>query len=155
MVICGWRRAGRAGVGVVLVLACGLAPLGCFWGGGGPREMKKEGRGYDGPPIAIDSTAGGGGEGAGAVGEQHMLVLTAPSAGWSFMLDTVRESYKQREVFVTVVGPNPAYSYAPGPVEQHLGTAVESRVPITVYARVLEYAEKAEGQGYGLVTGSP
>lgn len=99
---------------------------------------------YSGPPIAIDSS-----------GREHVLVLSAPSAGWSFTLDMVRESRRRQDLYVTIRRPNPLYEYAQVVVEQRLASPVPTSQPVAVYARVLGHDEARrnpdEGGAYSAV----
>ena len=110
-----------------------LAP-GCAGGGG--HVEKGQGR-YDGPAIRIDST-----------GTQHLLILTAPTAGWSFTFDQVKKAFGHQELFVTVTKPNPAAMHAQVIVEQRLGTSVDSKTPLTVFVREVDFGSDPDARPY-------
>lgn len=119
---------------VSLLIGVAIAPLaGC-----GGRPVPTIGAGpYAGPPLTIDSG-----------GPQHRAVLTAPSAGWTFTLDTTRRQLDHTDVFVTIVRPDPAFMYTQALVTQEAGTGVDSSRPIELYARALAHGEKPADQPY-------
>lgn len=135
---------------MTFVSACAgaVALGGCF---SGPSRPEKDSQAYSGPPITIESSeavAAAPPAGLGLIGAQHILVLSAPTAGWSFTLDSVQDAYQRREVFLTIMRPNPAYPGARTAVEQRMASEVERRAPIDVYARVLDYTSNPEPSPY-------
>lgn len=124
-----------------MVLAALLVLEGCASGNRPPRAKDS---GYAGPPISVEES-----------GSQHIVVLTAPTAGWSFSLDEVRDRMGGKDVFVTVRRPNPAYLHAQAEVVQNLGTEVASNVPLEVYARVLDHDTKNGSLSYYHAAESP
>jgi hypothetical protein len=109
----------------------------------GPRPPRGNETGYSGPSISINTAAA-----------EYVVVLKAPTAGWSFSLDEVRDRMGGKNVFVTVRRPNPAYLHAQAEVEQNLGTRVSSSESITVFARVLEYNDRGKKLVYYQAAGS-
>lgn len=93
---------------------------------------------YEGPPISIDPG-----------GPEHVLVLSAPSGGWSFIFDQVKPAFARREVYVTVIRPNPAMMHTLTLVEQRLGTTVDKGTPIDVFARLDDYGANPSDVAYG------
>lgn len=124
----------------LLVLAS-VVLVGCS--SSGTRPPTANPRGYDGPPLSI-----------GQVGDEHLVVLTAPTAGWTFSLDEIRPRMGGKDVFVTVRRPNPAYLHTQAEVEQNLGTRVALSDPIDVYARVLDFDDKGKTLVYYYATAS-
>lgn len=114
----------------------GLAVLAAGCGGGAGQVEKGPGQ-YEGPAIRIDST-----------GQQHLLILTAPTAGWSFTFDQVKKAFGHQELFVTVTRPNPAAMHAQVIVEQRLGTSVDVATPLTVYVREVTYGADPSERPY-------
>lgn len=115
---------------VMLTLATVLL-IGCTSSGTRPPTANDEG--YTGPPLHVAEA-----------GEEHVVVLTAPTAGWTFSLDEVRSRMGGMDVFVTVRRPNPAYLHPQAIVEQNLGTRVPTTEDIDVYARVLDYDDEGK-----------
>jgi hypothetical protein len=144
------QRARRSHRYPAFLAACGsaLTLAGCFSGASRP---EKEGQTYGGPPISIESSeavATAPIAGLGMTGAQHIVVLAAPTAGWSFTLDSVQDAYQRREVYLTIMRPNPAYPGARAAVQQRMASEVELRAPIDVYARVLDYTPRPEPSPY-------
>lgn len=100
-------------------------------GGGAPTPRIADGA-YDGPPLSIDQS-----------GRTAVVIMEAPTPGWSVTVDRSSEARDHWQAFVTVRRPNPAYMYAQMIVRQNLLTTVESRRPLRVYARVLEFTDEA------------
>ena len=124
-----------------LMLVASVVLIGCS--SSGTRPPTANDQGYDGPPLSV-----------GQVGDEHLVVLTAPTAGWTFSLDEVRSRMGGKDVFVTVRRPNPAYLHPQAVVEQNLGTRVPLSDPIDVYARVLDYDDKGKRLVYYFATTS-
>lgn len=110
---------------VALAAAC---PAGC---GGTSKPTIAEGA-YDGPPLSIDQS-----------GRSAVVIMEAPTPGWSISLDRASEARDHWQAFITVRRPNPAYMYSQVVVTQNLLTTVESRFPIRVYGRVLDDGAEA------------
>jgi len=118
----------------VMLSACASSNSG---GSGHPRPATSD-QAYAGPSVAIDS----------ATGPHHLIVLTAPSPGWVFSFDQVGPG--SGDAFVTIRRPNPALLYPQVIVEQKMDSTVDSSQPLRVYARVLDFEEKAGSQAYRL-----
>lgn len=114
----------------LMLVAC-VVMCGCASSGTNPPTVKE--RTYEGPPLEVS-----------AMGDEHLVVLTAPTAGWVFSLDEVRSRLGGMDVFVTVRRPNPAYLHPQAQVQQHLGTRVPQTEHIDVYARVLDYDDNGK-----------
>ena len=95
---------------------------------------------YRGPPLSIEST-----------GPQHRVILTAPTAGWSFRLDQTCRRFDHTDIFLTLTRPNPAYMQTQAQVRQETGTEIEPAQPIVLYARVLSRDDKPGKQAYSPV----
>jgi len=103
----------------------------------GPKEAPKSDTPYQGPSLDFEST-----------GAQHRIIMTAPSSGWSVTLDRTTPRLEHTDVFITIVGPNPAFRHAQALVTQEVGSGIEITRPIEVYARVLEFGEPAADQPF-------
>jgi len=83
---------------------------------------------YSGPPISLELVA-----------DSHIVVVHTPTGGWKAHVDRVTEGYKFQGVYVSLTMPNPAFSYAPTPVEQRLASNVLAIEPVKVFARVVDF----------------
>ena len=92
---------------------------------------------YDGPPMTAKGSAG-----------QHVIVMTAPTSGWSLALDLTRPALDRTEVFLTATRPDPAKMQAQMLVTHEVGTTVSTSSAMDVYARVLGFGERAGEQAY-------
>jgi len=106
---------------------------------GGPSRPQPSGGAYSGPPVTIDSMS-----------DMHVVVMQAPTAGWTLEVDDERRRRGGYDAFITITTPNPAYSHAQVEVEQRLATRIRGDQAIAVYARVLDVAGKGRASGYGL-----
>lgn len=115
-----------------------LIPLAAFVGGcGGSSTPRITDGAYDGPPLSIDQS-----------GRAAVVFMEAPTPAWGLTLDRTSQARDHWQAFVTVRRPNPAYMYAQVIVRQNLLTTVESRQPLRVYARVLEFDDKSTDGEY-------
>tara|TARA_R110000868_G_scaffold119469_1_gene316486 strand:+ start:178275 stop:178727 length:453 start_codon:yes stop_codon:yes gene_type:complete len=92
------------------------------------------------PPIAVES-----GE------DRHLVVMQAPSPGWSIRLDATELTPDGKRVFVTIRKPDPAYQYTQQIVLMRVLTSVRLDSNIEVVGRLLEFNEKTKGRGYAPV----
>lgn len=99
---------------------------------------------YSGPPIALDSS-----------GPEHHVILTAPSAGWSFTLDQTRRELYDTQAFFTVRAPNPAFMHAQTLVTMEVAAPIDSSRPIYIFARVLDFKDTDAAQPYEPVAPAP
>lgn len=107
---------------------------------GSVRFPSKTSEAYGGPPLALASTP-----------PQHRVILTAPSAGWSFLMDQSRRAFDHTDVFLTIIRPNPAYMHTQAQVHQEAATDIDPSEPVVIYARVLAHDAKAGDQAYSPV----
>jgi len=129
------RRTGL----LMTVLAITLASCASGW----TKPPRANDVGYTGPPLDLKVVAG-----------EHVVVLTAPTAGWTFSLDEIRPRMGGTNAFVTIRRPNPAYLVTQAQVEQNLGTGVSTAESIDVYARLLDYDDKGKSLNYYFAVGS-
>jgi hypothetical protein len=101
------------------------------------RQAARDEDAYAGPALSVDSR-----------GPQHVVVITAPSAGWEITFDRAKPSLGFTEVYITARKPNPAYMHAQATVEQRLGSAVDAKTPIRVLVRVVDYTSTADAAPY-------
>jgi len=92
------------------------------------------------PPIAVEA-----GE------DRHLVVMQAPSPGWSIRLDATELTPVGKRVFVTIRKPDPAYQYTQQIVLMRVLTSVRLDSEIEVVGRLLEFNEKTKGRGYAPV----
>jgi hypothetical protein len=103
---------------------------------GGSGRPAVSDRAYDGPAIAIDSMTG----------PRHLIVVTAPSPGWTVIFDQVSDAGDR--VYITIRRPDPALLYPQVIVQQKLDSTSPIARPAEVYARVLGFNENAGTQPY-------
>lgn len=94
---------------------------------------------YRGPTIALDST-----------GPRHLVLIHSPSPGWTVSIDQVRPD--RRDVYITLMRPDPRYLYPQMIVEQTLDSTLPASKPARVLARVLDFG--ATDAPYGLAAES-
>jgi hypothetical protein len=122
----------------VLLAACASSNSGSDRGPAAkPRPVTSD-QAYTGPAVAIDSVTG----------PNHLIVLSAPSPGWTFTFDQVSPS--GRDAYLTIHRPDPGLLYPQVMVEQKMDSTVAAPRPIRVYIRLLDFAEKAGTQPYRL-----
>jgi len=81
----------------------------------------------------------------------HLVVMQAPSPGWSIRLDATERTPTGKRVFVTLRSPDPAYEYPQQIVQMHVLTSVRLDSNIDVVGRLLEFNERTKGKGYAPV----
>jgi len=128
------RSRGRARPATVLLSIIAAVSLLSACAG---RGVSRSAEPYSGPPITAEAIAG-----------QHVVVLNAPSVGWSFTLDQTEREVDHTDVFLTATRPNPAMMHTQALVRHEVGTTVPASTAVEVFVRVLEYGEKAGSQPY-------
>ena len=81
----------------------------------------------------------------------HLLVMQAPSPGWSVRLDSTERTPDGKRVYLTIREPDPAYVYTQQIVLMRVLTNVRLDTDIQVVGRMLEYDEKSKRKGYAPV----
>jgi hypothetical protein len=92
---------------------------------------------FDRWPITIDSS-----------GQQHLLQTQVGSPGYTFEMDSTWDAYRARHVFVTIRRPDPRFAYPQVIVDLRLLTPVDSKTPIRVFAREVEFADRENEAEY-------
>ena len=110
-----------------LVLGATLAQSGC-WSDSSLPELSPEP--YSGPALSLE-----------AVGGNYLVVLNAPTPGYSMLIDRIEQERAYREIFVTVRKPNPQFAYAQMMVTQRAATGVDTKQGVKVYARFLDHLD--------------
>lgn len=82
----------------------------------------------------------------------HLVVMQAPSPGWSIRLDATERTPEGKRVFVTIRQPDPSYVYPQQIVLMRALTSARLDSSIEVVGRMLEHDEKTKGRGYAPVT---
>ena len=85
---------------------------------------------YDGPPLSVDSS-----------GPSHVLVLDAPSGGYTLTIDRVLERSKSYDIFATVRTPDPRFFYTQSTVKLRALVPLASTERVRVCARTLAPSE--------------
>ncbi len=78
----------------------------------------------------------------------HMIVMQAPSPGWSLRLDATERTPNGKRVFVTIRKPDPAYVYTQQIVSMRALTRVRLDTELEVVGRLLDFDERTKGKGY-------
>lgn len=81
---------------------------------------------YDGPPLALESA-----------GPSHVLVLEAPSGGYTLTIDRVLERSKSFDLFATIRTPDPRFVHTQAVVTLRALAPLASTERVRVCARVL------------------
>ncbi len=92
------------------------------------------GSAYSGPSLELDSN-----------GPRHIVVISAPSAGWRAAVDRVTERHRFTDAFVTLSPPDGRFLVSETPTRQHLALPIESRHPVRVCVRVAPADAEAHG----------
>ncbi len=81
----------------------------------------------------------------------HVVVATVPTGGWQLRLDGTWEDLNRRSAYVSLIRPDPSFLYAQQVVEIRLSTEVQVAVPLTLYARMVDFADPNPPDVYGEV----
>lgn len=81
----------------------------------------------------------------------HMVVMQAPSPGWSLRLDATESTPTGKRVFVTIRKPDPAYVYTQQIVSMRALTRVRLDTELEVVGRLLDFDERTKGKGYATI----
>jgi len=90
------------------------------------------------PPIMLDT-----------LNEHYLLIMRAPSSGWSIEIDKDERIATGMRVFVTVRRPDPTFLYPQAIVNKRLLTEIRTDSSLEIYARLLDAHEETKGRGYG------
>ncbi len=112
---------------VALAVAIGSVP-GCYSRPGPPSPA--EGR-FNSFALTVDST-----------GPAYVIKAQVASPGYTLETDSVWDAYRRKHIFISVRKPDPRFAYPQGDVELNLLTTIDSREPMTVFARVAGHDEK-------------
>lgn len=92
---------------------------------------------YRGPTVHLVETAG-----------LYEVRLEAPSGGWTFQVDQVRQRRGGYDIFTTVRKPDGRYLHTQAFVTHRSSTTLKSQTPVSLYTRVLAAEDKADSQEY-------
>ena len=126
----------QARIGGALIGALTLTLLGGCWGGGGIRDDRTT----DWPPMRISQAE-----------DRRVVVVEAPSPGWTIEFDRSEKVSGAFRVLLTVRRPDPAFYYPQTIVEQNVITDVRADSPVRVYRRLADHNERKPGGAYVLV----
>lgn len=127
-------------VTIALALVMLLAIPGCIqriW----ERDDNAADRMLNAPLVMLDS-----------VDQHHLIVMQAPSPGWSVRLDATKRTPEGKRVFITIRKPDPAYEYTQQIVLMRVLTRVKLDTEIELVGRLLDFDERTKGKGYAPVT---
>lgn len=122
-------------------LALLLVQIGCAASNSAPEITDSP---YSGPQIHLDRES-----------DFAHVLFHAPTPGWRVGVDRVDESFKRRDIFVTIQPPDPAYMTAQVIVEQRVATVVDRTVTARLFARVVAASPaQPDDRAYSLVESS-
>lgn len=98
---------------------------------------------FRGPSMAIDSD-----------GDHHIVVLTAPSPGYSFEFDRSDAADGPTRLLVTIRRPDPGSLRPQVLVQQRVLTDVRSGLAVEVFARMLDHDQR-DGRPWDLAWPRP
>lgn len=110
-----------------LVLGVTAVQSGC-WSDSSLPELSPEP--YVGPALSLEVVDG-----------NFLVMLRAPTPGYSMLIDRIEQERGYREIFVTVRKPNPQFAYAQMMVTQRSTTGVDTKQVVRVYARFLDHLD--------------
>jgi hypothetical protein len=93
-----------------------------------------------GPPLTLESS-----------GPNHLVVMEAPSAGYSLTIDRVLERAGGSDIFATIRTPDPKYVHAQMIVTLQAAVPLASTTNARLCARVLAPGEEGDSDGYRVV----
>ncbi len=138
------RRSSRRPLSSLLAGALMLAMLastsGCIkriW----QRDDDAQSRLQHAPTLMLDQS-----------GKYHMVVMQAPSPGWTIRVDSTERTPTGKRVYLTMRSPDPTYQYTQQIVQMRVLTKVRLETEIECVGRLLKHDEKAKGRGYGSLT---
>lgn len=126
----------RRALVIVPSLAVALAFLTIPSCGSRPVPQASE-RAYSGPPIRLQSS-----------GSQHVVLVDAPTGGYSLMIDRVQERAGFHDIFVTVREPDPRFLHTQAVTPLRALAPLASSTPARVCARVLSAEEDPDSLEY-------
>lgn len=85
---------------------------------------------FQGPPVSIEQA-----------NAEHIVVVQAPSAGWTIERDATQEQQKRWDVYITLREPDPRFMYTQAVVSLRVATDVRAAEAIRVLARVVPFAD--------------
>lgn len=85
---------------------------------------------FQGPPVSIEQA-----------NAKHIVVVQAPSAGWTIERDATQEQQKRWDVYITLREPDPRFMYTQQVVSLRVATDVRSAEAIRVLARVVPFGD--------------
>lgn len=131
------RVAKGAAVAMTLTTLAGIGVAGTLGGCSSNRAgtpVSIEPAAYDGPSVVMSAGT-----------RNHMTVLTAPTGGWGVTLDTVRDAFNTRRVFVTAIRPGDGDLVSQAMVEHAIDTGVPLAQNVEIYVRVLNRGADIDG----------
>lgn len=128
------------GVGLALALAGGMLPA-C-------RAVRPPWRDREAiidtlpgiPPMTLDAMSG-----------RHLVVMRAPTGGWTLHIDKDELRPDGRRVYLTARRPDPAFVHTQALVDLRALTDVPADTPVKLVARVLDHAAKPDDRVYARI----
>lgn len=110
-----------------LLLVASVQIIGCGSTQGPPAPSDAA---FVGPPISIEPSNG-----------VHVVVVQAPSAGWTIERDAALEQQKRWDVYITLRQPDPRFMYTQQVVTLRATADVRQAEGVRVLARVVPFAD--------------
>ncbi len=110
-----------------LLLVASVQIIGCGSTQGPPPPSDAA---FQGPPVSIEQA-----------NSKHVVVVQAPSAGWTLERDATQEQQKRWDVYITIRQPDPRFIYTQQVVSLRATTDVRATEAIRVLARVVPFAD--------------
>lgn len=94
-----------------------------------------------GPPPPSDAAFQGPLVSIEQANAKHIVVVQAPSAGWTIERDATQEQQKRWDVYITLREPDPRFMYTQQVVSLRVATDVRAAEAIRVLARVVPFGD--------------
>lgn len=120
-------RAHTVSALAALLLVTSVLIIGCGSTQGPPPPSDAA---FQGPPVSIEQA-----------NARHIVVVQAPSAGWTIECDATWEQQKHWDVYITLRQPDPRFMYAQQIVSLRVATDVRAAEAIRVLARVVPFGD--------------
>lgn len=76
------------------------------------------------------------------------VVMQAPNPGYRLTYDHTIDQFRHKAILVTILEPNPVFTYPQTIVTQTAATPIPTNEPVKVYARFMNYAANRWGRAF-------
>ena len=133
-------RAHAAPALAALLLVTSVRIIGCGSTQGPPPPSDAA---FQGPPVSIEQA-----------NAKHIVVVQAPSAGWTIERDATQEQQKRWDVYITLREPDPRFMYTQQVVSLRVATDVRAAEAIRILARVVPFGDTSNETPHHPAAGS-